>query len=157
MTRNRVIGKGNDMPWHLPAELRHFKQLTMGKPIVMGRRTFASIGRVLPGRKNIVVTRDPHFNFSGVTVVHSLAAAVRAAGDVDELMIIGGAQLYQQTLERVDRLYITLIHVELEGDTYFPELNDEQWVQREKVRREADESNAYAVTYLVLDRNPNTN
>ncbi len=157
MTRNRVIGKGNDMPWHLPAELRHFKQLTMGKPIVMGRRTFASIGRVLPGRKNIVVTRDPHFCFSGVTVVHSLAAAVRAAGDVDELMIIGGAQLYQQTLERVDRLYITLIHVELEGDTYFPELNDEQWVQREKQRREADESNAYAMTYLVLDRNPNTN
>ena len=157
MTRNRVIGKGNDMPWHLPAELRHFKQLTMGKPIVMGRRTFASIGRVLPGRKNIVVTRDPYFNFSGVTVVHSLAAAVRAAGDVDELMIIGGAQLYQQTLERVDRLYITLIHVELEGDTYFPELNDEQWVQRERQRREADESNAYAMTYLVLDRNPNTN
>ena len=152
MTRNRVIGRDNDMPWHLPAELRHFKQVTMGKPIVMGRRTFNSIGRVLPGRQNIVITRDTEFMFTGVTVVHSFAQAVRAAGDAEELMIIGGANLYRQTLYQVDRLYITLIHVELEGDTYFPELNEQDWIQVEKVRREADEKNEYAMTFLVLER-----
>jgi len=156
MTRNRVIGKDNDMPWHLPAELRHFKRVTMGKPIVMGRRTFDSIGRVLPGRKNIVITRDPHFSFSGVTIVHSFDAAVRAADGAEELMIIGGANLYRQTLDRVDRLYITLIHVELEGDTYFSELDDEQWIQTEKVRRQADENNAFPMTFLVLERKVTT-
>lgn len=152
MTRNRVIGKDNDMPWHLPAELRHFKHLTMGKPIVMGRRTFESIGRVLPGRKNIVITRDPQFSFRGVTVVHDFDAAIRAASGVEELMIIGGANLYRQTLDRVDRLYITLLDVELEGDTFFPEFNREHWVQTEKVRREADGNNEYAMDFLVLER-----
>ena len=152
MTRNRVIGKDNDMPWHLPAELRHFKHLTMGKPIVMGRRTFESIGRVLPGRKNIVITRDPQFSFRGVTVVHAFDAAIRAASGVEELMIIGGANLYRQTLDRVDRLYITLLDVELEGDTFFPEFNREHWVQTEKVRREADGNNEYAMDFLVLER-----
>ena len=152
MTRNRVIGRDNDMPWHLPAELQHFKKVTMGKPIVMGRRTFDSIGRVLPGRKNIVISRDRNFLFAGVTVVHGFEQAVRAAGSAEELMIIGGANLYRQTLDQVERLYITLIHVDLEGDTYFPELNEEDWVQMEKVRREPDEQNEYAMTFLVLER-----
>lgn len=152
MTHNRVIGKGDTMPWHLPAELRHFKQTTMGKPIIMGRKTFDSIGRALPGRQNIVITHDPKFHFDGTTVVHSIDEALTAAGSADEVMIIGGGHLYRQLINRADRLYLTMIDVILGGDTFFPEMAGHEWQKLEEVYRAADDENRYAMRYLVLER-----
>ena len=140
------------MPWHLPAELRHFKQLTMGKPIVMGRKTFESIGRALPGRHNIVITRDRSWQFDGVDVAHSVDAAMKVAVNTDELMIIGGAKLYQQMLGCAQRLYLTLIDADIEGDTYFPVLNWNEWQEVENFLQPADGKNTYAMNFLVLDR-----
>jgi dihydrofolate reductase len=154
MTPQRVIGKGGDMPWHLPAELQHFKGITMGRPIVMGRRTHESIGRPLPGRQHIVVTRERGYESEGVHVVHSLDQAIAAAGDAPELMIIGGATLYRQALDRAGRVYLTLVHASLEGDTWFPELDPAQWDEVERTERQADERNPYPMTFLTLDRKP---
>lgn len=127
MAANRVIGKDNKMPWHLPEELGYFKQVTMGKPIIMGRKTFESIGCVLPGRKNIVLTSNPSYYAEGVTVVTTLDAALAAANGCEEVMIIGGARLYQQMLEKADRLYLTKIELTVEGDAFFPEYQDFGW------------------------------
>ncbi len=152
MTPQRVIGKDGDMPWHLPAELRHFKETTMGRPIVMGRRTHESIGRALPGRQNIVVTRDPGYRSEGVCVVHGLDEAIAAAGDAEEIMIIGGETLYRQALGRAGRIYLTLVHARLEGDTWFPELDTEGWQEVHRSERAADEGNPYPMSFIVLDR-----
>lgn len=127
MAANRVIGKDGQMPWHLPQELQHFKAVTMGKPIVMGRRTFESIGRPLPGRHNIVITRHPEALPSAVTAVSSVDEAIRAAGDADELMVIGGGEIYRQFLPIASSLYLTEIDLDIDGDTWFPEYNSEQW------------------------------
>ena len=140
------------MPWHLPAELAHFKKLTMGKPIVMGRRTFDSIGRLLPGRLNIVLTRDSGYRVEGAVVVHSIEEALAAAEGAEEIMIIGGGHLYRQLLNRVSRLYLTLIEADVEGDTFFPELDESEWELRDKAYRSADERNEYAMSFIVLDR-----
>jgi dihydrofolate reductase len=152
MTNNRVIGKGNAMPWHLPAELRHFKKVTMGKPIIMGRKTFDSIGRVLPGRRNIIITHDPQFQFDGTVVVHSLDDALTAAGSDDEVMIIGGGHLYRQVIKCADRLYLTMIDADIEGDTFFPEIAEHEWQKVEEVCRAADEENRHAMRFFVLER-----
>ena len=152
MASNRVIGRDGKMPWHLPAELRHFKQLTLGKPIVMGRKTFESIGRVLPGRRNIVITRERGWQFQGVDVMHNIDDALEAAGNAQEIVIIGGAELYRQMLYRVQRLYLTLIDADIEGDTYFPPFNWEEWQRVDKSYRPVDEKNAYAMEFLILDR-----
>ncbi|TRW50358.1 type 3 dihydrofolate reductase [Aliidiomarina halalkaliphila] len=131
MANNRVIGYQGDMPWHLPAELRYFKELTLGKPIVMGRKTFASIGRALPGRTNIVLTRQAADLPEGVIAVSSvddaLAQAKAVAGDDGEVMIIGGGEIYNAFLPQATRLYLTHIDLETKGDTWFPEWRDEQW------------------------------
>lgn len=140
------------MPWHLPAELRHFKQLTLGKPIVMGRKTFESIGRALSGRQNIVITRERAWQLEEVDVVHSIDDALKTAGSAQEVMIIGGAELYRQMLCRVQRLYLTLIDADIKGDTYFPPFNWEEWQKVEKCRRPADQNNVYAMEFLILDR-----
>lgn len=154
MDRNRLIGADNRLPWRLPADLRHFKRTTMGHPIVMGRRTWESIGKPLPGRANIVLTRQPGYEAPGAVVVDSIAAAKRAAGDCDELMIIGGAHLYEQVLPEAKRIYLTEIHAELEGDTYFPELSQDEWacVSREDFQK--DERNPHDYSFLVLERTP---
>jgi dihydrofolate reductase len=152
LARDRVIGKDAGMPWHLPAELAHFKKLTMGKPIVMGRRTFDSIGRLLPGRRNIVITRDPGYRLQGAVVVHSIEDALAAADGAEETMIIGGGHLYRQLLNRVSRLYLTLIEADIEGDTFFPELDESEWEMKDRTFRPADEKNEYAMSFLVLDR-----
>ncbi|GGI88762.1 dihydrofolate reductase [Shewanella hanedai] len=128
MANNRVIGKGNQMPWHLPEDLRHFKAMTLGKPIVMGRKTFDSIGRPLPGRHNIVISRQEGLVIEGTTCVNSFEAAKKAAGDVDELVVIGGGQLYAMTIGIADKLYLTEIDLEVEGDTFFPEWDDGTWL-----------------------------
>lgn len=140
MSRNRVIGRDNDLPWHLPEDLRHFRQLTMGKPLVMGRRTWQSIGRPLPGRPSLVVSREPTFAAEGADVFTSLDAALERAGvlaaraGVDEVMVIGGAQIYAEALPRVARLYVTEVHAEVPGDTWFPAFEGPAW--QETMREE---------------------
>ncbi len=149
---NRVIGKDNAMPWHLPADLRHFKEVTLGKPVIMGRKTFESIGRALPGRYNIVVTRDMGYKAQGATVVHSSGEALAAAGDVDEIMIIGGQSLYEEFLPRAETLYLTLVEAQAEGDTFFPEYSHAEWEEVSRVAHEADARNPHPYTFLVLTR-----
>lgn len=127
MSINRVIGLNNTLPWRIPEELQHFKQVTMGKPIIMGRKTFDSIGRrLLPGRKTIILSRDADLSGEGFTVAHSIAEALTAAGDVPEVMIIGGAGVYKEFLPIANRLYLTVIPEEYVGDAFFPEL-DPTW------------------------------
>jgi len=128
MSENRVIGINNAMPWHIPEELKHFKQLTMGKPMIMGRKTFDAIGRrLLPGRKTIVLTRDQDLDVTGVTVAHSIAAALQAAGDVPEVMIVGGSGVYQEFLPLAHRIYLSVIPQQYTGDAFFPELDRNVW------------------------------
>jgi len=152
MAENRVIGRNNQLPWHIPADLRHFKTLTMGKPIIMGRKTYESIGRPLPGRDNIVITGDSRYQAEGCQVVHSIDQALEAAGDCEEAMIIGGADLYRQTLENAERLYLTLVKAEPEGDAWFPQIEPQQWCEIERDAHKADESNEYDYDFVVLDR-----
>nr|WP_284694865.1 type 3 dihydrofolate reductase [Photobacterium galatheae] len=152
MAKNRVIGKDNAMPWHLPADFAWFKKVTLGKPVVMGRKTFESIGRPLPGRHNIVISRSPEFSAEGVTVVGSLDAAKAAAGDVDELMIIGGGSVYAECLPIADRLYLTFIELSVDGDTCFPDWG-EGWQQTYQETYSADDKNAHDMAFVVLERN----
>jgi len=152
LARNRVIGRDNQLPWRLSADLQHFKGLTMGKPIVMGRKTHESIGRPLPGRANIVVTRDSGFSAEGCRVVHSIDEALVAAGDVDEVMIMGGENLYSQLLPRADRLYLTEVQAEVSGDAWFPEFDATQWQELERESHRADENNEFDYDFVVLAR-----
>lgn len=154
MTRNRVIGLNNAMPWHLPADLQHFKTITLGKPIVMGRKTFEAIGKALPGRQNIIVSHNPHYSAAGCTIVTSLQAAIAQAQPAEEVMVIGGAQIFKQAMPLADRMYITWIETTLNGDAYFPEWDAFDW-QIVSVRdRSADEKNAYALQFVVMEKYP---
>jgi dihydrofolate reductase len=152
LARNRVIGRDNQLPWRLSADLQHFKRLTMGKPIVMGRKTCESIGRPLPGRTNIVVTRDSSFSAAGCRVVHSIDAALVAAGGADEVMIMGGENLYSQLLPRADRLYLTEVQADVSGDAWFPEFDQAQWQELERESHRADENNEFDYDFVVLAR-----
>jgi dihydrofolate reductase len=151
---NGVIGADGGMPWHLPADLAHFKRLTMGKPVLMGRLTWESIGKPLPGRRNLVLTRDPHWRAEGAERVSSMSSAIAAAGqhDARELMVIGGAEVYRQALPHAHRIYLTRVHAEPWGDTLFPELDPDEW--REIARREqmSDERNPWDLSFVVLER-----
>ncbi|SUI79964.1 type 3 dihydrofolate reductase [Shewanella morhuae] len=143
MANNRVIGKNNKMPWHLPEDLRHFKAMTLGKPVVMGRKTFESIGRPLPGRHNIVISRQTDLVIAGVTCVMSFNAAKRMAGDCEELVIIGGGQLYAELLPDADTLYLTHINLDVEGDTFFPKWDDGSWYETESLQGKSAEGLEY--------------
>lgn len=156
MDRNGVIGSQGGMPWRLPADLRYFKKVTMGKPVVMGRKTFKSIGKPLPGRHNIVLTRSHSFAAPGCTVVHSPAAALTAAGNAEEVMIIGGAEIYRQFLPCSDRIYLTRIDAAFEGDTVFPELRAREWRATWEEAHKADEHHPYSFRWLILERAPET-
>ncbi|GGA67859.1 dihydrofolate reductase [Neiella marina] len=150
MGRNRVIGKDNQMPWHMPADLKHFKQVTMGKPVVMGRKTFESIGRPLPGRLNIVITRDHSYVSEGVSVVDSPEAALAIAQETtDEVMIIGGGQIYQQFLPQATDLYLTFIDAEPEGDAFFPKWPD-KFRQVSKSHHPKDDKNDYSCDFVHM-------
>lgn len=153
MANHRVIGLDNKMPWHLPADLQYFKKTTLGKPVIMGRKTYDSIGRALPGRLNIVVSRDPNLSIAGVTCVTSVEQALQTAAGVEEVMIIGGATIYEHFLPVANRLYLTFIDLETKGDTHFPDyLTQGEW---EKVSSEhylADEKNAHNLEFVTLDR-----
>ncbi|WP_308911836.1 dihydrofolate reductase [Pseudokordiimonas caeni] len=152
MAANRIIGRDNGLPWHLPADLKHFKAVTMGKPVVMGRKTFESIGRPLPGRRNIVVTRNAGWQGEGVDVTTSLDAAIALAHEASEtVMVIGGADIYRQALPKVDRIHLTEVEVTVDGDASFPELDPTEWheVARESFPAE-DGRPAYA--FVTLER-----
>ena len=150
--RNGVIGSDNRLPWRLPDDLKRFKALSLGKPVVMGRRTFESIGKPLPGRANIVLSRQPGLAVAGATVVSSLDGAVAAAGDVPEIVIIGGAELFRQALPRTDTIHLTRVHASIAGDVVFPELDPGKWRQTAVEHHAADERHLYAFDFVTLQR-----
>lgn len=153
MDINRVIGIDGDLPWHLPSDLRYFRDITMGKPIIMGRKTHESIGRPLPGRKNIVVTRNPDFSADGCEVVTSLHAGLVLASDAPEIMMIGGATLYVDTLPMAHHIYLTEVHAEVEGDTWFPAIDENLWREISRADFFADHRNQYDYSFVVYERN----
>jgi dihydrofolate reductase len=151
MAQDRVIGIDNQMPWHLPADFAWFKRCTMGKPVVMGRKTYDSIGRPLPGRQNIVISRDASLVIEGVTTVTSIDEALAAAGSVEEVMIIGGGTIYEACLPKASKLYVTHIEAEIQGDTQFPAWGDE-FKETYSEAYSADERNAYDMRFVVLEK-----
>lgn len=152
MSENRVIGRDGDLPWHLSADLRRFKQLTMGHHIIMGRKTFESIGRLLPGRTTVVVTRQADYDVGGALVAGDLETAMQQAASDDEAFIVGGAEIYSLALPHVERLYVTRVHTEVRGDTLFPELETSRWQLVEQDRHPRDEKNDYDYSFCVYDR-----
>ena len=152
MDRNRLIGNNNQLPWHLPADFAHFKSVTMGKPVIMGRKTYESIGKPLPGRTNIVLTREPGMRFEGVSCASSIEQAIALVADAEEIMIIGGSTIYEMLLPQANRLYLTYVDAEFEGDAWFPEFDNNQWSEIESVLRKADEKNAYDCRFVTLEK-----
>lgn len=152
MSENRVIGRRNDLPWHLSSDLRRFKRLTMGHHILMGRKTFESIGQLLPGRTTIVMTRQADYDLPGGLVAHDLAQAVRLADQDEEVFVIGGGEVFRETLAMADHLYVTRVHAEIEGDVFFPDVDWNEWNVTERQRFEADERNDYDSTFCVYSR-----
>lgn len=152
VAKNRVIGNNNSLLWKLPADLKHFRILTQGRPIIMGRKTFESIGRPLPDRKNIVITSDKNFALEGCIVVHSINEALKAAGNAKEVMVIGGGEIYKQFLPMAQRMYITWVDAEFEGNVYFPEFRNDEWEEVEREAHEPDDKNQYPYTFVTLER-----
>ncbi|MFD2112185.1 dihydrofolate reductase [Thiorhodococcus fuscus] len=155
VAENRVIGRDNDLPWRLPADLAHFKQLTLDKSIVMGRRTWESLPGVLPRRRHIVLSRDPGFAPEGCEVVNSLDAAIALAEGESDLMVVGGAALYAEAMPRADALFLTLVHTCARGDVFFPDWDPREWREVARVERSADERNAFAMTFVEWQRTSN--
>ena len=154
IANKQVIGWKNRLPWKLPADLKRFKFLTMGHHLLMGRKTFESIGRPLPGRTMVVITRRTNFNPSGVQAVHSLQEALQVAAGDSEVFIAGGAQIYRQSLALANRLYLTRIDCDFQGDTYFPRIEESQWRLVECTKMEADKDNPYPYRFLLYERDP---
>lgn len=153
MADNRIIGADNDMPWHLPADLKHFKATTMGKPVLMGRKTYESIGRALPGRTNIVITSNKSYSLADAIVVNSVEAAMREAAVFDEVMIIGGGSIYQSMLSQATRLYLTFIDLQVDGDTQFPDYEtNANWQELSREAHQKDDKNPYDYTFVTLER-----
>ena len=149
---NGVIGRDGELPWHLPADLQHFKRITLGKPVVMGRKTWESIGRPLPGRHNVVITRAKGYAAEGASVVESPEAALELLGEEPEVMIIGGGTIYEAFLERADRIYLTEVDTTVDGDARFPTLDPAEWREVSREAHAADERHAFACTFKQLDR-----
>jgi dihydrofolate reductase len=152
MARNSVIGKENQLPWRLSTDLKRFRALTMGHHIVMGRKTFESIGRLLPGRKTVIVSRNPHYRIEGAIVVASVNAAITACGDDSEFFFIGGAEIYRQVIDRVERIYLTEVQADVNGDAHFPCFNRAIWTETSRDAFPANELNEYPHQFIVLDR-----
>ena len=158
VAENRVVGKDNALPWHLPGDLQYFKRTTLGKPIVMGRKTFESIGRPLPGRTNIVISGNPDYFAQGIKIVPSLEQALQLAQDIAlidgtrELMVIGGAAVYAAAIPVADRLYVTEVHAAVEGDAYLPNIEWANWVELSRERHLAIAPNPYDYSFVVYDR-----
>lgn len=152
MGENRVIGKNNQLPWHLPADLSHFKAITTGHVILMGRKTHESIGRPLPNRTNVVLTRDTHYQAPGVTVVHDLQEALARFPQEQEIFIIGGAEIYHLALPLLHTLYLTRVHTTLDGDTFFPAWKEDEWQEVSREDHQADPANAHDYSFVTLQR-----
>lgn len=154
LAKNYVIGKDNQLPWHLPADLKRFKNLTMGKPIVMGRKTFESIGKALPGRRNIVITRQIDLTLQDCEIFSSFEKVLEAlqAADIPEVMIIGGASIFEQSLPQVNQMYLTIIEQEFDGDAYFPIWNNAEWKEISNTLHHPDEKNPYFYRFIDLIR-----
>ena len=152
--KNNVIGKDNDIPWHLPADLKYFKRITMGRTVIMGRNCFESIGRPLPKRTNIILTRDPYYISSGCIMAHSIQEALQIAEDSGETeaFIIGGGKVYEQTIHLWEKLYYTDVDLEVEGDVFFPEIDQKEWQLQSAIYNPTDEKNAFNFTFKVYDR-----
>lgn len=158
MAQNRVIGRNNQLPWYLPEDLKYFKRVTMGKPVIMGRKTFESIGKPLPGRSNIVITRNPDYSSEGIKVVNDMVSAqdlcesIAVVEGCEEAFIIGGADIFEQSLDIAHRLYLTMVHAEVEGDVYFPEYDQGQWQELGREDYFAEGPNPYDYSFSVLER-----
>jgi dihydrofolate reductase len=152
MARNRVIGRDNQLPWRLPADIAYFKQVTLGHPVVMGRRTYESIGKPLPGRLNVVVSRSPEFRAPGCTVVASLDEAWQVTAGAPEVAVIGGTSLFEEALPIADRIHLTEVLADVPGDTWFPDFDRGEWNEREVLSHPADERHALPFRIVVLDR-----
>jgi dihydrofolate reductase len=150
--RNNAIGKGNALPWSLPNDLKHFKDVTSGHAVVMGRKTFESIGRPLPNRRNIVITRQEDYKPEGVEVVGSLDAAIAAVPAGEEAFVIGGGEIFKQALPIADRVYLTRVEADVEGDAFFPALEAGEWREVSRIDGVVDEKNALPHVFLTLDR-----
>lgn len=149
---NNAIGKNNQLLWHLPADLKHFKEITSGHTIIMGRKTYDSIGKPLPNRRNIVITRNKDLNLAGVEVVNTLADAITLCDNETEVFIIGGAEIYKQAMDITDKIYLTRVHERFEADVFFPEIKTTAWKETAKEAFEADEKNKLAYTFSTLER-----
>ena len=153
MDENTAIGKNNQLPWHLPEDLKFFKRVTMGHPVAMGRKTHESIGRLLPGRENIIITRNPHFQCESCTVFYSIQAFTAYCKSIEkEIFVIGGAEIFKETFKFADRLYITRIHHEFAGDTFFPEFDERNWKLNSCTKGIKDEKNPYDYDFCIYDR-----
>jgi dihydrofolate reductase len=154
MSENRVIGRDNSLPWHLPADLKHFKRLTTGHAVIMGRKTFESMGKPLPNRTNIIVTRDREYSVAEATIANSLDEALQCAGQEQEIFILGGGELFRAALPMANRMYLTLIHAHINGDVHFPEFDETQWMLISDDYRPADAENPHAMSFRQYDRRP---
>jgi dihydrofolate reductase len=152
VAKNQVIGKNNQLVWHLPADMRFFKNTTMGHTLIMGRKTFESFGKPLPGRKSIVITRQKNCHYEGVRVVHSLDDAIKAAPQCEEVFIVGGAEIYRMAMPLCKKMYLTAVHHEFEGDTFFPAVDFSQWQLLSDEKHPADEKHAYPFSIRVYER-----
>jgi len=152
MSENNVIGKDNELPWHMPNDLKHFKEITMGKPILMGRKTFESIGRPLPGRMNIILSSDPAYLAPGCIVISSVEELEQVVSSDDETMVIGGAKVFAQFLEVASKLYLTRIHTQVDGDVFFPDFRLEDWQQIDDREFETDEQHEFAYSFSTYTR-----
>lgn len=152
MADNRTIGINNALPWHLPADLKWFRQQTTGKPVLMGRKTYDSIGRPLPNRRNIVISRDASLHIEGCEVVDNSESALALCEGEDEVMVIGGASFYEQMLPHAKKLYLTMVHADVEGDAHFPEIDFSQWKEIERIDHKADEANTFDYSFVIYER-----
>ena len=154
MDNNKVIGINNHLPWHIPADLKFFKKVTMGHPIVMGRKTYESIGKPLPGRENIIVTRNQNYSQEGCTVIHTIDELLKLSEEKkEEICVIGGAEIFKATFPYADRLYITKINDEFEGDTFFPDFKEVDWKIISQEKGPKDEKNPYDYSFNIYERN----
>lgn len=153
VSENGVTGRGNSLPWHLPSDLKRFRELTLNHTVIMGRKTFESIGNPLPGRRNVILSRNPEYQQAGAVVVNSLAEAMRLAEGDDEAFVIGGAQIHELALQHADRIYLTVVHADVEGDTFFLGFDPADWTLRDDKRHDADSDHEYAYSFQTFDRN----
>jgi dihydrofolate reductase len=155
-SENSVIGKNNKLPWHLPTDMKYFKNITWGMPVIMGRKSFEALGKPLRGRSNIVITRNKNWSADGVKTVQSIDQAINLASQTEakEIYIIGGGEIFQAAIPSADRIYLTLVHENFEGDAFFPEIKQEEWKLTSNMDCDPDEKNAYALSFQVWERKP---